>query len=98
MLGPDNIINISESLTTHSVWQNTIKFDPLERKLEESKVPERRKALVNIPALISRAQKPLPCCKKCNESINSLYIYIYIYSGSFNFSMQKFYVNKERGY
>ena len=69
---PDNKIDISESLTTHSVWQNTIKCDPLDKKLypEQDARGKKKKGGLNMDDLISRTSVPsLPTCAKCGECI-----------------------------
>jgi len=70
-LDPDNKISISDSLTTHSVWQNTIKCDPLDKKIypEQEKV-KKKKTNISVCDLITRTNAAsMPSCTKCNECI-----------------------------
>ncbi len=64
----DNKINISESLTTHAVWQNAIRCDPLDKKLfpEGDLQARRKRPALNIADLLSRPGQPT--CTKCGGS------------------------------
>lgn len=65
----DNKINISESLTTHAVWQNAIKCDPLDKKIfPEQEHSRRKKSGISITDLIARGSQSMPTCAKCGES------------------------------
>eukprot|EP00826_Nyctotherus_ovalis_P028739 TRINITY_DN2266_c0_g1_i13.p2 TRINITY_DN2266_c0_g1~~TRINITY_DN2266_c0_g1_i13.p2 ORF type:complete len:142 (-),score=42.59 TRINITY_DN2266_c0_g1_i13:50-475(-) len=69
-LAADNKIDISESLKTHSVWENAIGYDPLERKVypEQEKTKKKRNN-INVGDLITRTNAAsLPTCAKCKES------------------------------
>eukprot|EP00826_Nyctotherus_ovalis_P028741 TRINITY_DN2266_c0_g1_i5.p1 TRINITY_DN2266_c0_g1~~TRINITY_DN2266_c0_g1_i5.p1 ORF type:complete len:106 (-),score=29.83 TRINITY_DN2266_c0_g1_i5:50-367(-) len=68
-LAADNKIDISESLKTHSVWENAIGYDPLERKVypEQEKTKKKRNN-INVGDLITRTNAAsLPTCAKCKE-------------------------------
>ena len=83
----DNKIDISESLTTHSVWQNTIKCDPLDKKLypDQDKTRKRRNNISVCDLITRTAVSSMPTCTKCGECILTL-----ILSGTFDVSMYEY--------